>query len=144
MGRFCKQTGSSGACPPSDQFGDTPTLADELLALVLIGQKQATCELKHWFDSRAIPLPKSGDHWIITNGRHEPRCIIQTTHVELTPVKDVDAQFAWDEGEGDRSLSYWKTVHDAYYHRQAKKDGFSYSDDMICVCERFKRVWPLG
>jgi len=118
-------------------------LADELLALVLTGQKQATCELKHWFDSRDIELPKPGDHWIILNGKGEPRCIVETTRIDLCPVQDVDAKFAWDEGEGDRSLSYWKTAHDAYYHRQAKQDGFFYSEDMICVCERFKRGWPL-
>lgn len=140
---FCKATGVSGACPPSDQFGDTPALADELLALVLKGQKQATCELKRRFDSRNIPMPKAGDYWMITNGQGEPKSIIQTTQVDLCSVKDVDAKFAWDEGEGDRSLSYWKAEHDAYYHRQAKRDGFLYSDDIICVCERFKRVWPI-
>lgn len=140
--KFCNATGTSGMCPPLDQFGDTPALAYDLLALVLSGQKQATCELKYWFDSRAIPLPKSGDYWIITNGRGEPKSIIQTTRVDLCAVKDVDAQFAWDEGEGDRSLSHWKTEHDAYYQRQAERDGFIYSDNMICVCERFKRVWP--
>lgn len=108
---FCKATGTSGICPPLDQFGDTAALADELLDLVLKGQKQATCELKHWLDSRDIPLPKDGDYWIITNGQREPKSIIQTTQVDLCSVKDVYAKFAWDEGEGDRSLSYWKADH---------------------------------
>ncbi len=140
---FCQETGASGSCPPADQFGDTPALADELLGLVLIGQKQATCELKHWFDSRNIPLPQIGNYWIITNSAGRPKAIIQTTKVDLCAVKEVDDQFAWDEGEGDRSLSYWKSEHDAYYQRQAKQDDFIYTDDMICVCERFKKVWPV-
>lgn len=139
---FCQETGVGLPCPPAEQFGDSPELADALLALVLSGQKQATCELKHWFDSRGEPLPKSGDYWITLDGAGRPRAIIQTTQVDLRRVADVDAKFAWDEGEGDRSLAYWKSEHDAYYQRQAERDNFTYSDDMICVCERFKKVWP--
>ena len=141
---FCQATGTTGPCPVTDQFGDTPALVDELLALVLIGQKQATCELQRWFDSRAIPLPEPGDYWIIVNSRGKPKSIIQTITVDLCAVRDVDTKFAWDEGEGDRSLSYWKTEHDAYFRRQATQDGFTYSDNMICVCERFKKVWPVA
>ena len=41
----------------------------------------------------------------------------------------MDAPFAWDEGDGDRTLSHWKAEHDVYYLRQALRGGFSYSDD---------------
>jgi len=140
---FCNAHNVTGPLPPIDQFGDSPELADELLALVLSGQKQATCELKYWFDLRDEKLPLPGDYWIITNGAGMAACIIQTTQVDLCAVRDVDPQFAWDEGEGDRSLSFWKTAHDAYFERQATRDGFTYSDDMICVCERFVKVWPM-
>lgn len=140
---YCAAKGISAPCPPSDQFGDTPELADELVALVLNGQKQATCELKAWFDNRGVTLPAIGDQWIITDGSGAEQCIIETTQVDLCPVQQVDENFAWDEGEGDRSLAFWKDAHDAYYERQAKRDGFVYSDEMICVCERFKLIWPL-
>lgn len=140
---FCAVTGVTSSCPSADQFGDTPELADELLSLVLSGRKRATCELKRWFETRDEALPKPGDYWIVTNSQGNPMAIIQTLQVDLCLVKEVDAQFAWDEGEGDRSLSYWKAAHDAYFHRQAEKDGFVYEDNMTCVCERFEKVWPL-
>jgi len=139
---YCTATGYTGGCPPIDQFGDNKELGDELLELVLSGRKQATCELKIWFDNHGENLPKPGDHWIITNGSGDPKCIIQTTQVDLCAVREVNDQFARDEGEGDLSLTWWKTAHDAYFGRQARRDGFAYSDDMICVCERFRLVWP--
>lgn len=137
---YCAASGVSGPLPESDWFGDDPKMADELLALVLKRQKQATCELRRQFLEDDIP--KVGDHWIITDGAKIPRCIIQTTQVDICAVRDVDTKFAWDEGEGDRSLEYWKREHDAYFQRSAKRDGFDYSDDMEAVCERFKLVWP--
>lgn len=139
---YCTGKDISAPCPPSDQFGDTPELADELVELVLKGQKQATCELKTWFDSRELTLPAIGDKWIIMDGSGTEQCIIETTQVDLCSVRQVDEAFAWDEGEGDRSLAFWKDAHDAYYERQAERDGFVYSDDMTCVCERFKLIWP--
>ena len=137
---YCEATGVSGVVPDSDWFGDDPDMADELLALVLSGQKQATCELLRQFPKGDAPKP--GDHWIITDGQKTPRCIIQTTQVDICKVRDVDAAFAWDEGEGDESLDYWKREHDAYFQRSALRDGFTYSDEMLAVCERFKCVWP--
>jgi uncharacterized protein YhfF len=139
---FCASTGHNGPLPPIDQFGDTPELVDELLELVLAGTKRATCEIKRWFDSRGEPLPKPGDLWIITDSAGIARCIIETTLVDVCAVRDVDDEFVRIEGEGDKSLKFWKTVHDAYFERQAARDGFSYSDDMLCVCEQFKLVWP--
>lgn len=138
---FCRNTGVTLPIPPSDQFGDTPELADALLKLVLSGQKQATCELKRWFDERGEALPQVGDYWIILDGRGHPRAVVQTTQVDLCNVANVDEKFAWDEGEGNRSLAYWKSEHDAYFERQAKQDKFEYSDNMICICERFKKIW---
>lgn len=138
---YCAASGVKSPLPESDWFGDDPVMANQLLALVLSGQKQATCELRRQFGQGDIP--KIGDHWIITDGRKIPRCIIQTTKVDICAVKDVDAKFAWDEGEGDRSLAYWKREHDAYFQRSAMRDGFTYSDDMDAICERFKLVWPV-
>lgn len=140
---YCKATGHRGPLPPVDQFGDTIELGNELLKLVLSGDKRATCELKIWFDNHDEPLPEPGDHWIITNGYGDPKSIIRTTQVDILPVKEIDAQFALEEGEGDKSLKWWKTAHDAYYERQATQDGFTYDDCMLCVAERFELVWSI-
>jgi uncharacterized protein YhfF len=36
---------------------------------------------------------------------------LETVEVARRPFGDVDADFAYEEGEGDRSLSYWREAH---------------------------------
>ena len=60
------------------------------------------------------------------------------------PLASVDDQFAWDEGEGDRSRTWWLAAHRRYFARQAARQGFAMSDDIATVFERFELVWPLA
>ena len=137
---FCQATGESRPLRGVDQFGDEPAMADELIQLVIDGTKRATCCLARDFTDE--PLPTPGDLWIMTDGHAAPRCIIETTHVELKPIREVTAEFAFIEGEGDKSLAFWKAAHDAYYTRQGAREGFTYDDSMIGVCEQFRCIWP--
>lgn len=139
---YCAATEQSGPLPDVDQFGDTPVLADELLALVLNGTKRATCCLARDFSTQS--RPKAGDRWIITDGAGRAACIIETKTTEMVRICDVTADFAFTEGEGDKSLAYWKREHDAYFKRQAASEGFTYDDKMIGICETFEKVWPLA
>jgi uncharacterized protein YhfF len=111
-------------------FGDGPALADELLDLVLKGIKTATCSTE---DEPNTSTP--GERWIVIDGRGEPRCVIESTEVTYRRFGDVDAAFAYDEGEGDRGLQYWRSAHRNYFQRQGK-----FSEDMVLMCERFRLV----
>jgi uncharacterized protein YhfF len=111
-------------------FGDSPGLADELLELVLRGVKTATCSTE---DEPNISKP--GERWIVLDGRGHPRCVIATVEVTFRRYGDVDAAFAHGEGEGDRSLGYWREAHRRYFGRLGK-----FSEDMMLMCERFRLV----
>jgi uncharacterized protein YhfF len=111
-------------------FGDSPALPDELLDLVLKGVKTATCSTE---DEPNTSTP--GERWIVLDGRGEPRCVIETTEITYRLYNDVDARFAHDEGEGDRSLAYWRDAHRRYFTRLGK-----FSDGMMLMCERFRLV----
>ena len=111
-------------------FGDSPDLADKLLELVVKGIKTATCST---VDEPNTPTP--GEHWVVLDGRGEPRCITETTEVTYRRFNEVDAAFAYDEGEGDRSLTYWRSAHRAYFGRLG-----TFSEDMMLMCERFRLV----
>jgi len=111
-------------------FGDGPQLADELLDLVLKGVKTATCSTE---DEPNTSTP--GERWIVLDGRGMPRCVIESLEVTYRRYSEVDAAFAHDEGEGDRSLAYWREAHRRYFGRLGK-----FSEDMMLMCERFRLV----
>jgi uncharacterized protein YhfF len=111
-------------------FGDNPALADELLVLVIAGVKTATCSTE---DEPNTSTP--GEQWIVRDGRGAPRCVIETTEVTYRRFPDVDAAFAFEEGEGDRSLAYWRAAHRTYFTRLGK-----FSEDMMLMCERFRLI----
>ena len=111
-------------------FGDGPARADELRDLVVRGLKTATCSTE---DEPNTSTP--GERWIVLNGQGEPRCVIETTEVTYRRFDEVDAGFAREEGEGDRSLDYWRNAHRNSFGRQGR-----FRDDRMLMCERFRLV----
>lgn len=120
-------------------FGDD---ADGLADLVSRGIKRATTSLHLWYELENEPLPQAGEYSVILNGREEAVCVIQTTGVTVTPYQEVDASFACLEGEGDRSLAYWRRVHEAFFTGELKEAGMSFDPSMKVVCEEFIKVYP--
>ncbi|MEM1310597.1 MAG: ASCH domain-containing protein [Cyanobacteria bacterium P01_H01_bin.153] len=126
-----------------DQFGDRPELANELGQLVLSGTKTATCSALWEWQAETEPLPTVGTHTIVLNGEGQPLCIIRTTEVTIRAFDVVDAEFAYDEGEGDRTLAFWRRAHWHYFSRVLPNIGRVPSPDMPLVCERFQVVFPV-
>ncbi|MDB5623019.1 MAG: hypothetical protein JWR39_1582, partial [Devosia sp.] len=50
------------------RFGDSPELADELLALVLAGRKTAICGALRDFGPGKEPMPEVGRRDVVLNG----------------------------------------------------------------------------
>jgi uncharacterized protein YhfF len=115
-------------------FGDGPALADELLDLVMKGVKTATCSTEDEPNTSA-----QGERWIVLDGSGRPACVIETTEVSYRRFGEVDAAFAFEEGEGDRSLACWRAAHRNYFGRLGK-----FSEDMMLMCERFRLVEVLN
>lgn len=130
--------------PESLYFCDNEKDADECAELVAEGTKQATSTSLWWFETNHHPLPEPGNIYIVTNWYGQAKAIIQTTFVEKVPFKDVTKAYAEIEGEGDKSLDYWKKVHWEYYSREMKNKNETPNEDMIIVCEQFKTIWPEG
>lgn len=57
--------------------------------------------------------------------------------------KDIDAQFAYDYGEGERTLVWWKQHLWDYYRQECADLGRSATEEMPLVCERFQVVYKL-
>ncbi len=115
-------------------FGDSPALADELLELVLIGRKTATC----WAASEGGKGVEVSKRWIVNDGQGRARAILETVEVTRRRFEEVDVGFAHDEGEGDRSLAWWRRAHTNYFTRRGE-----FAPGMEVYCERFRLVEVL-
>jgi len=135
---FVAATGIDGA-HTAWGFGSDPTMATELGLLVRDGPKRATAGLRSQYGPDE-PLPEAGELSVILDGAGVPLCVIRTTDVEIRRFGDVDEEFAWTEGEGDRSLAYWRAAHVEFFATQ----GVDVTDDDEVVLERFELVWPAG
>lgn len=122
-------------------FGDSPVMAEELLALVLSGQKTGTSSAYQAYEDGDEPLPQVTDLRIILNGQGQPVCLIQTTSVEILPFNQVSEIQAFKEGEGDRTLSYWQTVHQKFWEREFQGSTLTFKPEMLIVYEEFKVIF---
>ena len=111
-------------------FGDNPELAQELAELVVAGRKRATC----WAASEG-ELTQIGKRMVMLDGAGKPAAVIETIELTRRRFDQVDAAFAHDEGEGDRTLDYWRQAHRSYFTRRN-----SFAPDMMLWCERFRVV----
>lgn len=132
------------ACPDYtvEQFGDSARLADELLGAVTDGPKRATSELLAEFGARGDALPRIGSHWIACDAAGTPRVVLRSTELRIATFGEVDAAFAFDEGEDDRSLESWRAEHRRYWQRGCAARGATWSERDEIVLERFAVVWP--
>jgi uncharacterized protein YhfF len=120
-------------------FGNDPEMADSLGMLVRDGPKRATASLLSSYMEDDEPLPLVGDLSVVIDGGGGPLCVIRTVAVEVRPFGLVDEAFAWMEGEGDRSLPYWRAEHVRFFG----SEGRPVDDDTRVVLETFELLWPL-
>jgi uncharacterized protein YhfF len=115
--------------------------ANNLASLVLQGEKRATAGLLWSYEAENEPLPEVGQLSVITNWDGEPQCIVEVTQVEITPFNQVTAEFAFTEGEGDKSLEYWRRVHWEFFSMECAEIYREPTQDMPVILEKFKVVW---
>lgn len=124
---------TAAASAVSFAFGDSPALADALLALVIAGKKTATCGALSDYGPDKEPMPMVGRRDTVLDGSGRPAAVIETIEVTSMAFRDVPEDFALAEGEGD--FTAWRQGHIAYFERNG-----GWSADMMLVCERFRLV----
>jgi uncharacterized protein YhfF len=124
-----------------EPFGDSQELADELVDLVIHGPKRATAAALADFELENLSPPAPGDLSIATDGHGNARAVLRTTDVRIGPLSSVDAAFAWDEGEGDRTRVSWLHEHETYFRRFLPTIGLAFDADMPTVFERFEVLY---
>jgi len=126
-----------------DGYGDSPELSESLLAQIRAGTKRAGTALLWALEAEGDPLPAAGDVDLVLDHRGEPALVTRTTQVDVARFRDVDAEYAAVEGEGDGSLADWRRGHWAYFVRECARIGREPSEEMPVVCSRFEVVCVL-
>jgi len=121
-----------------DGFGDSPELSTALLSLIRKGGKKAGTSLLWAIKAEGDSVPEVGQIEIVVDHQNEPVLITRITAVEVIPYKDIRAEYAAQEGEGDGSLEYWRTAHWAFFSRECKRIGREPSETMPVVCSIFE------
>lgn len=115
--------------------------ADLLAQLVAEGEKIATSSAYPLYELTKEPLPKQGMYDVILDSIGEAVCVIKNKKVYIVPFNEVSEEHAYKEGEGDKSLDYWRQVHEKFFTEGMKKAGLQFTEDMKVVCEEFELVY---
>jgi uncharacterized protein YhfF len=124
--------------PKIEWFGNEPTLARELGDLVRRGVKRASAGLGAAWEADGDPIPQVGDIEIIIDWVGEPLAVVEVTDVRVQRFDEVDEAFARDEGEGDRTLAWWRDAHRRFFSAECARLGIEFSPTLPIVCRRFR------
>ncbi len=119
-------------------FDDAP---DKLAALVKKGVKSATCSAYDLYQTEGKPIPKAGDYSVILDSKEKAVCIVRTTRVYITAFDQVSQEHIYKEGEGDRSLEYWREVHIDFLIHELARINKEFTESTLVVCEEFELVY---
>lgn len=103
---------------------------NKLVELVLSGNKTATTSLL------SESTPKIGEESIIMYNDNTDACLIKTTNVIVTEFKNITEDLAYLEGEEDRSLEYYRKVHNEFF----KTINPNFNDNTKVVFEIFEVI----
>ena len=119
-------------------FGEAP---DKLAELVVQEIKTATCSAYDLYQINNEQIPQGGEYSIILDSREEAVCIIKTLKVYVTEFSNVSEEHAFKEGEGDRSLEYWRLVHIDFLTKELAAVHKTFDENTKVVCEEFEVVY---
>ena len=121
-------------------FGVEPDL---LADLDLRGEKTATASAYDLYVLEDEPLPQEGTFDVILDSQNQAVCIVEITRVSVESFKYVSADHAFKEGEGDKSLAYWRQVHEDCFAEWLREAGLTFTPESKIVLEEFRKVYPL-
>ena len=121
-------------------FGVEPDL---LADLVFKGEKTATASAYDLYALEGESLPQEGTFDVILDSQNQAVCIVEITRVSVQSFNQVSEQHAYKEGEGDKSLTYWRQVHEDFFTDGLGEVGLTFTPESKVVLEEFSKVYPL-
>lgn len=141
--KFCAENPEINTNEPYEVwfFHHNRESSKKLVKLVLSGKKKATASLAEADETDFGDGGVVGGYSVVTDFDGNPQCVIQTTEVRVMHFDEVDEQFAFDEGEGDQTLEYWRTAHRKFFIECLEPDA-EFDESVSVICKRFALLYP--
>ena len=124
--------------------GDATEVASKLARLGQCGDKRWPAGGRREAKIDGSTIPSAGLVSIVTDGFGYPKCVIETSSVEVLPLAKVGEEIANLEGEGDLTLGDWREGHVAFFEREGAKMGIVFEEREEVFVERFRVLWVVG
>ncbi|ALV22519.1 MULTISPECIES: ASCH domain-containing protein [Carnobacterium] len=116
-------------------------IPDQLAELTLKNIKTATTSAYELYALEDEPLPQVNELSIILDSNDNAICMTKTTKVYVVPLNEVSAEHAFKEGEGDRTLTYWRKEHIDFFTKIYQETNLRFSENIPVVCEEFEMIY---
>lgn len=120
------------------RFGDTAAGCRHLTASLIGGRKRASSSLLWSWQDQGIEPPDNNDVEVVVDWELRPVAAIIYHAPEVRPFRDVEADHAAAEGEGDGSLGQWRLEHWPFFTRECERLGRQPDENMPVLCCRFE------
>ena len=121
-----------------DHFCHEKEPADRLYRLAVDGIKRATAGSLDVCRHNGEPILKPGELSILTNFDETECCVIRTVRSTIKKFSEVTEEDAFIEGEGDKSLAYWRQAHLGFFKDEFAGLGLEFTEDREIVFEEFR------
>jgi uncharacterized protein YhfF len=97
-------------------------------------KKTATASAYDLYALADEALPnKKGPLISFLDSQDQAVCIVEITKVSVQPFHQVSADHAFKEGEGDKSLAYWRQVHEDCFAEWLREAGMTFTPNSKVV-----------
>lgn len=129
---------------PLVEFAFPGPVRDKIVAAIEAGTKTATSSLLRSYEVAGERVPHVGFRGVLVDSAGQRSVVLETTNVELVPLRDVSFEHAVSEGEGYASVDEWRASHVRFWSsaemQEELGDDFTVGDSSVIVLERFEVV----
>jgi uncharacterized protein YhfF len=126
---------------PVAEFGLAGELRDRLVIAILCGEKTSTTALYAEYEEDGESIAEPGARSLVVDSEGQGVAVIETIESRVVRIRELDLQFAIEEGEGFRSVAEWRAAHEDFW---ASYRDDPIDDDTLVVAERFRLVERLA
>lgn len=102
--------------------------------MVIDGRKTATSSI---YNGIVLGIREQS---ILTDFLGKKLAILELVDYKVLPFDEVTEEMAVEEGEGDKTLTYWRKVHKKFFCEELGCKEQNFDDKIVLLYEKFKVV----